>query len=282
MFNDFPISKAFSFNFDLLGRQSYKYFSSHANATRRSKWPDQDEGRRRNPPHEDKNATSPGVAFFLVSLLQTNFIAMKRALLIALAAVLTVGAASEAAAQKFELGARAGIGSQNMDFKPFGLINGKTQLGWHLAAVSRIRVVGFGDGLLGAGLFFQPEVVYSQNSLKGTKASASSSEGAPAESKVRMQRVDVPLLLSLKVSLARIQAGPVVNLMNNFETVDGNLEFLPVRSPVGYAVGASIDLGGLVIDGRYHGEFKKMSFQGDWADVKSRFSSWSLGVGLMF
>jgi hypothetical protein len=207
---------------------------------------------------------------------------MRRFLMVALAAALTAGAALDAGAQKFELGARAGIGSQSMDFKPLGLINGKTQLGWHLAAVSRIRVVGFGDGLLGAGLFFQPEVVYSQNNLKGTRASASSSEGVAAESKVRMQTVDVPLLLSLKVSLARIQAGPVINLMNNFETVDGDLEFLPLRSPVGYAVGASVDLGGLVIDGRYHGEFKKMSFKGDWADVKSRFSSWSLGVGLMF
>jgi hypothetical protein len=98
-----------------------------------------------------------------------------------------------------------------------------------------------------------------------------------------MQTVDVPILLSLKVSLVRVQAGPVFNLMNNFNTTDGALKLDdPTRNPVGFAAGVSIDLGPLVIDGRYHGDFKDMSFKGDWGEQKSRFSSWSAGVGLMF
>ena len=211
---------------------------------------------------------------------------MKRILLTVLA-VVALGAASvgNVAAQNFELGARIGVGSQNMDI-PDNYADAKARLGWNLAAVSRIRLIGFGDGLLSAGLFLQPEVVYSQNSIKVRSIvnlpDGSIASGRTATSKIRMQMVDIPLLLSLKVSIVRVQAGPVFNIMNNFNTVDGSLEFLPLRPAVGYALGASVDLGGLIVDARYHGEFDKMSFKGNWSDIKSRFSSWSVGVGLMF
>lgn len=212
---------------------------------------------------------------------------MKKALILALTAALALGAATEkAAAQKFELGVRAGVAAQSMDTKALGLINGKNNPGWHAAVVSRIRLIGFGDGLLGAGLFFQPEVVYSQSNLKGEKLRPVPGTRASSSShvtKISMKTVDVPLLLSLKVSLVRVQAGPVFNLMNNFSTTGGDMEMQPLRPAVGYAVGASVDLGPLVIDGRYHGDFKKMEFKGqDWEGIKSQFSSWSIGVGLMF
>ncbi len=211
---------------------------------------------------------------------------MKRTLWIVLTTLMlaTVGVES-VSAQKFELGARVGVGLQNMDVEFAGIADAKARLGWNAAVVSRIRIIGFGDGLLGAGLFFQPEVVYSQSNLKVTEPDALVDPGGyvpGGTSKIRMATVDVPLMLSLKVSVARIQAGPVFNLMNNFKTVDGSLELLPLRPAVGYAVGASVDLLGLTFDARYHGDFKKMSFSGDWADIKSRFSSWSVGVGIMF
>ena len=188
------------------------------------------------------------------------------------------------AAQKFELGVRAGVASQNLDMKFDGLQDAKARLGWHLAAVSRIRIVGFGDGFLGAGLFFQPELVYSQNNYKMSVAIPGMGN---ASLKTRMKTVDVPLLLSLKVSVARVQAGPVFNLMNNMTSVGGDLKWNARRSPVGYALGASVDLGALVIDGRYHGEFKKLESNIDSGSnlhqsVKNSLSSWSIGVGLMF
>jgi hypothetical protein len=232
-----------------------------------------------------------GVALFFIPLPETNKAnIMKKVLLTVLAAALTVGAASErAAAQQFELGARAGIGSQNMDMTFTGLEDAKSRLGWNLAAVSRIRVVGFGDGLLGAGLFFQPEVVYSQNNLKikGVIPSAGSANPPHYDSKFNMKRVDIPLLLSLKVSIARVQAGPVFNLMNNITSPSGDLQLRTERPPMGYIVGASVDLLGLTVDGRYHGEFKKLQSNLDGGSnlhesIKGSLSSWSLGVGLMF
>ncbi len=103
-----------------------------------------------------------------------------------------------------------------------------------------------------------------------------------------MQTVDVPLMLSLKVSIARVHAGPVFHLMNNFTSNNGNLEIQhPLRSAVGYALGASVDLLGLTIDGRYYGDFGKLKSNINASgytheSVKSSLSSWSLGVGIMF
>jgi hypothetical protein len=198
------------------------------------------------------------------------------ALIAVLGFALTVGASQNAMAQKFELGVRAGVVSPDLQWRFASVDDAKAQLGWHLAAVSRIRVLGFGDGITGAGLFLQPEVVYSQNRVK--------MDG----SKFRMQNVDFPLLLSAKLSIFRVNAGPVFNLMNNVTSVSGKMEWAPSRYPVGYAVGASVDLFGLVIDGRYHGDFKKLKGalkNGDepWTeDIKGTLSSWSVGVGFMF
>ncbi len=137
-----------------------------------------------------------------------------------------------ASAQKFELGARVGIGSQNMNVEFAGIADAKARLGWNAAAVARIRLVGFGDGLLGAGLFLQPEVVYSNSSIKGKWVVESvdygTSSGTGTKARISMQTVDVPLLLSLKVSLVRVQAGPVFSLMNNFKDNDGKLELQPL------------------------------------------------------
>ena len=223
---------------------------------------------------------------------------MKRVLTIALVAVMAAAAGiGSASAQKFELGVRAGVGSQNMDI-PDNVFEAKSRLGWNAAVVARMRIIGFGDGFLGAGLFFQPEVVYSQSSnrvrsnmfyeLTQPVTRASSDADFAGATKVKMQTVDVPLLLSLKVSIARVQAGPVFHLMNNYAIETGHLEFQPpLRSAVGYALGASVDLLGLTVDARYMGDFGKLknniTDSGHLHEsVKSSLSSWSVGVGLMF
>jgi hypothetical protein len=216
--------------------------------------------------------------FYTFASIKTKSV-MKKALLFVAAVALTVGAVQNVAAQRWELGVRAGVASQNLSMKFDGLTDAKARLGWHAAVVSRIRIVGFGDGLVGAGLFFQPEIVYSQNNLR--------MRGETYNGKIRMQTVDVPLLVSAKVSIVRVQAGPVFNLMNNFTTESGNMEFDPSRAAVGYALGASVDLLGFTIDGRYHGEFKQLKHSikdgATWREgVKGSLSSWSLGVGIMF
>ncbi len=220
---------------------------------------------------------------------------MKKFLILAALVLAASTAAQKVSAQKVQIGARVGITSQDMELKTSDFTT-DSKLGWHLAAVARLRLVGFGSGALGAGLFLQPEIVYSQNNYKMHSQGIlnmppivpkTRADHSGETSKIRMQTIDIPLLLSAKVSIVRVQAGPVFNLMNNYSSVDGSLELLPTRPAVGYALGASVDIGLLTIDGRYHGEFKELknNIKGGgstYESVKGSLSSWSLGVGVMF
>jgi hypothetical protein len=211
---------------------------------------------------------------------------MKRGIVAIILAVLFAGSAGSATAQKVQIGVRGGIFSQNMNFKladVAGLGDTKTNgtLGFNVAAVARVRLVGFGSGALGAGLFLQPEVLYSQNKIKITPM-----EGVTA--KIKMQSVDIPVLLSMKLSIVRVQLGPVFNVMQKSPSNLADIDLMMTKPTVGYALGASVDLfGGLVLDGRYNGQFKDLKNNlkagtGAYESVKGSLSSWSLGLGLLF
>lgn len=209
---------------------------------------------------------------------------MKKLLLSLLACLL---AAVAAAQPRVELGARAGVTSQDLELRilDFNGDNFATDAstGFHAAVVSRVRLIALGRGALGFGLFFQPEVVYTQNNYKMQKNGHDE-----AVSKIRMQSVDVPLMLSLKVSLVRVQAGPVFNLMYRNSSLRGDITMTPTRPMIGYAAGLSVDIiGGLVLDGRYYGQFKELKNhikQGEtvYGSVRGSLSSWSVGLSWLF
>lgn len=207
---------------------------------------------------------------------------MKKLLFLA-AAVLITGVAT--AQSRVQLGVRAGLFSQDLQLQQadFGDDSYTTEanMGFHAAVVSRIRLTAIGSGAIGFGLFLQPEVVYSQNRYKIMP------EGGSA-TRIRMQSVDIPVLLSAKVSIVRVQAGPVFNAMNRLTPIKGDIEITPLKPSVGYAVGASVDIiGGLVIDGRYNGQFKQlknhiMAGETVYDGVRGSLSSWTLGVSWLF
>ncbi len=228
-----------------------------------------------------KNVIIYGYVFFII------FVTMMKKLLILVVSVLMAGAAVEGvSAQKVQLGVRAGIGSQHMKAKE-ALFDSDSRLGWNVAAVTRFRLIGFGRGILGAGLYLQPEIVYSQNNNKmkvrmmydyTTRARVSEEMDA---GKATLSTVEIPVLLSAKVSIVRVHAGPVFNVMTRLKQTDGDNmfdSFTTERPAVGYSIGAGVDLGLLNIDGRYYGDLGRMKLDG----VRGSLSSWSLGVGVMF
>jgi hypothetical protein len=198
-----------------------------------------------------------------------------------LTALLVVSAGSAVAQKGVQIGVRGGMFSQNMELKlADAFTKGNAKMGWNAGLVSRIRVVGFGSGVLGAGLFLQPEVLYSQNTIKVEPIQG-------FEAQFKMQTVDIPVLLSVKVSIVRVQVGPVFNVMHKSPSNLADFDISVQKPTTGYAVGASIDLGKLVIDGRYNGQFKELQNSlkagGNVYDsIKGNLSSWSLGLGLMF
>jgi hypothetical protein len=205
----------------------------------------------------------------------------KQIVAIILTALFVVSAGSAAAQKGVQIGVRSGIFSQNMELKlADALTKGNAKMGWNAGLVSRIRVVGFGSGVLGAGLFIQPEVLYSQNTIKIEPVKG-------FEASFKMQTVDIPVLLSVKVSIVRVQLGPVFNVMHKSPSNLADFDITVEKPTTGFAVGASVDLGSLVIDGRYNGQFKEFQNSLDtgsnvYESIKGNLSSWSLGLGLMF
>lgn len=227
---------------------------------------------------------------------------MKKALLISAVALVVamVAGTGEASAQaRVQLGVRAGITSQDLDLTDVDFVNSTTEeidhfstdsrFGFHAAVVSRIRLTALGRGALGLGLFFQPEVIYSQNNYKIQKNGVDEHGNNEPVSKIRMQSVDVPLLLSGKLSIIRVQAGPVINVLYKTSSVKGDIDMTATKRPaVGYSLGVSVDVfGGFVIDGRYNGQFNRLKNHiedGDtvYEGVRGSLSSWAVGLSWLF
>jgi hypothetical protein len=222
---------------------------------------------------------------------------MKKILLLILLAGTAVSVAETAAAQRrVQLGVRAGVFMQDMELRGGDFHNTVTdaidafttegRVGFNVAVASRIRITAIGRGALEMGLFFQPEVIYSQNNywIKQTLNGAQIGNLG----KIRMQSVDIPLMVSFKISIIRAQAGPVFNVLYRNSTIASDIEFTPVRPLMGWTVGASVDIvAGLVLDGRYTGQFKDLTNHiksGDniYQSVRGSLSSWSLGLSYMF
>lgn len=209
---------------------------------------------------------------------------VKRFLTIALAVML----AGTVAAQRVQLGVRGGVFSQDMELKLSdiaGMDNIQTdaRMGFHAAVVARVRLTAVGSGAIGLGLYLQPEVIYSQNTYK------IQTSGGSTPAKIKMQSVDIPVLLSFKVSIIRVQAGPVFNVMQKSPSNRSEIDLMTMKPTVGYSLGASVDIwGGLVLDGRFNGQFKELKNnlrtenEGVYESVKGSLSSWSLGLAWLF
>lgn len=204
----------------------------------------------------------------------------------ALAAALTLGAASGAAAQGISVGVKAGV-------------NVATLGGDDVEdAESRIGLVGgaflvyrFSDMLA-----LQPEVLYSQ---KGT--SFSDTEG---EVTLKLDYVDVPVLLRLDVPLANsslrpsVFAGPVFSLRAScgaeaeFDggSVEVNCDDFDEEgisfkdTDFGLAFGAGLDFPAgratVTLDGRYTLGLSSIDDSGQDADVKNRAFAAMLGISI--
>ncbi len=212
------------------------------------------------------------------------------------------GGRSSGGHKRIEIGARAGILFQDMPLTGNDFVNNSTavptidsystegRMGFNVAVAARVRLTEIGRGALGLGLFLQPEIVYSQNNylIQQTLTAADGTRSNGRLSKIRLQSVELPVLLSFKVSILRIQAGPVFCAMYRNSTVSGDMSFIARRPLVGYAAGVSVDIfAGLVLDGRFNGQFKKLnnnirSGETVYESVRGSLSSWSVGLSYMF
>ncbi|HEX8531048.1 MAG TPA: porin family protein, partial [Cytophagales bacterium] len=133
-------------------------------------------------------------------------------------------------------------------------ISNRYATGYHGGAFVRINMKRF---------YLQPEVLFNE---KGSRVSFDANPGNRLSGKVKLQSLDIPLLLGFKVIdrklfNLRISAGTMnSHLLRDQSAVLDNLspDARFRRNQFGYLAGLGIDLANLTLDARYEGGFEKI------------------------
>lgn len=169
-----------------------------------------------------------------------------------LIAILLMGMASGIGhAQIITLGVTGGLNSSNItaeDVFDLGsgtlaeIKNGTNQLGYHLGLTSRVKILG---------LFVQPELLFT--SINSEMSVKDPSTGMEETEEIKIQRLDLPILIGLKLGPALGFIGPIMSRQMQTEPETSELVFK--SGTWGYQIGAGLEFGKFGIDLRYEGSF---------------------------
>lgn len=184
-------------------------------------------------------------------------------------------------------GIRAGVSGRYLDFHGRSVegnaLSASPRMGFNVGIYTDIKIVGFGFSEDSAsGLYIRPEGIFSMSGFD-------IGGGDESHCRVRMQSVDIPVLVSVKFGFLRLYAGPTLTAMDKNKTFEPDgMDMSSIRPFVNYTAGLGFDIGMFTIDMRYDGVFKQPTHSiriGDMttgANVRSRFGGWAVSVGVAF
>ena len=139
------------------------------------------------------------------------------------------------------------------------------------------------------GIYLQPELLFStrtnEYTVKNVQTSASSIV------KQNFNKLDIPVMLGLKLGPVRLNAGPAASLLiNSPKDLINHPDFKNMysRMTFGYQAGLGLDiLNTLTIDLRYEGSLKRYqnqieNLEGTTFNLDDRANAFLFSVGLMF
>ena len=191
-------------------------------------------------------------------------------------------------AQIFKYGIKAGIGFSSLKIEDltgitdgsdaYDLITGDGVMGYHVGIQTRIKV---------AMLLIQPEVYF--NAGGGTVEQVRAG-GASEILEVKFSRIDVPLLIGVKLGPARINVGPVGSYVlsetNDLTSIQPDHTFFTKSMTWGFQAGIGVDISKLSIDARYEGSLSKLgetlSISGNDFTLDARPSQFVISLGVWF
>jgi hypothetical protein len=168
-------------------------------------------------------------------------------------------------------GPKVGINYSQLSFSRSNRqINNQYATGYQGGAFVRINIKRF---------YLQPEALFNE---KGSRISFDANPGNRLSGKVKLQSLDIPLLLGFKVIDSdffnlRITAGTVNSLLlRDQSAVLNNLspDVSFRRSQFGYQAGLGIDLANLTLDARYERAFQRIT-----SELGGRPGSFTFSVG---
>ena len=191
-------------------------------------------------------------------------------------------------AQLFTYGIKGGIGFSSLKFDDitgisdgsdvYDLITGDAVMGYHVGLQTRIKV---------AMLVIQPELYF--NAGGGTVQQVVDG-GSTEILNVNFSRIDIPVLIGVKLGPARINVGPVGSFVLSETTdlteIEPDFELFSSSMTWGFQVGLGLDISKLSIDARYEGSLSSLgeSFSVGGTDfpMDARPAQWIISVGFWF
>ncbi len=214
---------------------------------------------------------------------------MKKLIVVVLSVFITFPAFSQ-----ISFGIKAGVSTTNLkmdDFKT--LISGSTQYtvdalkganyGFHAGAFVRISMMG---------VYVEPELLFSSRTDE-YKVTDITNPSSPVEtiSKQKFDRLDLPVMVGLRLGPIRLDAGPSARLLiNSPKDLISNADYKAMYHNLtfGYQAGLGVDLlKRITLDLRYEGSLQKYQTQienltGDKINLDDRPNAFLLTVGVFF
>ncbi len=172
------------------------------------------------------------------------------------------------------IGIKAGLSSTKIDFDNKEFVPSDAQTGFHVGLFGR-----FG----GAGLFVQPELLFTQTKGNFAYVPDAWSSTAPEEYEAEFNRLDIPVMVGYRFfKIVRVMAGPIASininseLRNAIETVK-DVDFK--NATFGYQAGLGVDIGNLSVDAKYEGGLSSVTENIGSHTTDNRINQWVLSVG---
>lgn len=125
----------------------------------------------------------------------------------------------------------------------------KANYGYHFGGFLRYQAKSF---------FIQPEVVFNSNTTTFTYKVLQAPFNSDSLLTERYQRLDIPVLLGIKVGILRIGAGPVAHIFINNKSELRNIKGYDDKfksATFGYQIGIGFDIQRISFDLRHEGNF---------------------------
>jgi len=185
-------------------------------------------------------------------------------------ACLVLFVANSAIAQ-IDFGLRVAVTSStiNLDDLTTGVTEGTAQVGYQFGVYARIKLVG---------LYVQPELLFSNSSSVLNVAGTGDVD-------LSFNKIDVPIMLGMKLGPLRVQAGPALSFITSAETesptgVVDDVTDNYNSTTIGYQAGIGVDILKFVIDLKYEGSLGNIADAlPGWVNTDQRSSQWVLAVG---
>ncbi|MEX0987240.1 MAG: porin family protein [Bacteroidales bacterium] len=192
-------------------------------------------------------------------------------------------------AQLFQYGLKAGVNFSSIAMddvtgitdgtQVYDLVTGETVAGYQFGLMTRLKV---------AMVFVQPELYF--NTTGGTVEQVIQG-GATEVLNVKFNRIDIPVLVGVKLGPARLNAGPVgsivISSVNELTEAISEIESVQSGMTFGFQAGIGVDLfSKLTVDARYEGSLSKyadtFTVGGSDYNLDARPNAWILALGYWF